>query len=904
MMSFNSSTDRSGKKYEPFSRAWRRIAQSRLLLCGGIGILGLSGLGISNGNRVLFYAAFYFVLLIGAGFFDSATLELKRVKVVPAFTDVIFISLIIQYAGGNQSSWFLLYLFPIISVSRYLGYLGSLIIAAEVVVAYLWLVSFDNSAQSIDPLAIALRCLTFIGIAFVAGNLSNSKTRENQSFIRTFSEIDNAMLSETKTAEVFQLILERGLELTGSEMGHIRLTDLRTQEATVVAAIGQPEDRDWTMKPLDESFSRKVILSKESLIIPEITKRHLIQYLGTYFWMYKPRPRSALFVPILLGGTPIGVIAVYSPRRFHYTKSERRRLESLTSLIAVVQKNARLLEEQQQRLRLLYDIGEQLKTELKLKELFDKVVELTYTQLNSEEASLFIVADADSNLINKVAVQGPTLEITKALGSLEAPYAKGDDLVGKIFKDRSPIRLSQIPPGVKYTEEYRKVLPSKLVSHYLGVPLLRGDEVLGVIRVINRRGPAYSARNNYALSEKGFDGADVRLLQTIASQVAAAVQNTKLLEQSKEAKRYFENLILNSPDPIIVLDEKGRIKVFNRACEEIWGYNFEDVKDKNVADYYESVEHATAIGKALWQAKAEGYRIRNYEARIRDSHGELIPISLSASLLINEKGERVASVGVFKDLRELNQLRERVAESERLADIGKFAATMGHEMKHEMGILLNYSKILLTSCNKDEDPERFDIYSEIRDASLYSMEKLQNMLMAPGPRPPQKKVTHIFNILGEIEERMQRQARSKKVVVSINYPAPNHKIQVDIEQMKNVFWNLYNNSLQAIVERKIRDRQFKAGKIELSPHVENGELSLCWKDNGTGIPSDELPLIFNAFYTKKPAGSGLGLYVSKSIVELNGGLLSVDSNYGEGTCFKITFPLFTESPDTAKIKER
>ena len=139
-MKHNSSKQPLRKKYEPFSRSWRRIAQSRLLLCLGIGTLALSGFGLHNRNWVLFYTILYAVLLISFGVFDATTLGLKRVRVVPAFTDVIFISLIVYYTGGSQSPSFLLYLFPIISVSRYLAYLGSLIIAAEVIIAYSWLV--------------------------------------------------------------------------------------------------------------------------------------------------------------------------------------------------------------------------------------------------------------------------------------------------------------------------------------------------------------------------------------------------------------------------------------------------------------------------------------------------------------------------------------------------------------------------------------------------------------------------------------------------------------------------------------------------------------------------------------------------------------------------------------------
>ncbi len=281
--------------------------QTRLSLCVVLSALTLSGLGHINRNWILFYTILYAVLLIGSGLFDADTLQLKRVRVIPAFADVVFVSLIVYYTGGSNSSWFLIYFFPIISVSRYLGHLGSIVIAAEVIISYAWLYFYDTSSQGIDPVSFAVRCLSFLGIALVAGNLSKSKPLEELSIIKIFTEIDNAMLSETRTDLVFKLILKRGLELTGSEMGHIRLIDDKTQEATVAAAIGQPEDHNWRLGPLDKGFSRRVIESKKSLIIQEITRRDLVRYLGTYFRLYKPRPRSALFVPIVHRDTAIGV---------------------------------------------------------------------------------------------------------------------------------------------------------------------------------------------------------------------------------------------------------------------------------------------------------------------------------------------------------------------------------------------------------------------------------------------------------------------------------------------------------------------------------------------------------------------------------------------------------------------
>jgi signal transduction histidine kinase len=234
-------------------------------------------------------------------------------------------------------------------------------------------------------------------------------------------------------------------------------------------------------------------------------------------------------------------------------------------------------------------------------------------------------------------------------------------------------------------------------------------------------------------------------------------------------------------------------------------------------------------------------------------------------------------------------------ESEKLTDLGKIAHSLGHDIKTEMGIILSYINKLLSGCDKESQPDLFDTYTEIRDAALYSTERLQNMLLASTPTPPKKKLACLENIFRGIKERMERQASSKRITFSIAYPEADYDIYVDVEQIKQVLWNLYNNSLFSVVQRKRTDMNFGGGRIEVSAHVDGNHLILFWRDDGTGIPDDIIPNIFNAFFTRKASGSGLGLYISKSIIDAHGGQISVESNHGVGTCFRITLPILKDA---------
>jgi len=661
-----------------------------------------------------------------------------------------------------------MYVFPIISVSKYLGYTGSMALAAFATLAYAILNYVVDFNERLDLRTFLLRSLFFLATGLLAGNLARAKQKEEIRLIKDFEEINDQILSDVTTRKAFKLILRRAIETTKSDMGHIRVFDHlgRTNDLKVVTAIGHPENYNWDLRPLDDSLSRKVSISKKPLIISSIRKRHLIPFLGTYFRLHRPKPLSVLFVPLIIRDDVIGVLAVYSRRRFHYDMNAAMRLSGLSPLVEVALKTAEFnrklrvaADEKKRRLDLLYEIGGQLRAELPLNDLFRKVVALIYEHLDSEEAALFIPEAPNDIQIRKVAVKGPTEKITRTLETIELTYARGESLAGKIFETREHIFLNEVDSRVEYVSEYVNVLPSKRILHYIGVPLIIGQEILGVIRVINKKAPGYSA-DRPVLSDKGFDESeDVGLIKTIAIQVAAAIKNAKLLK------------------------------------------------------------------------------------------------------------------------------------TEKLAAIGKLAQTTGHEIKTNLGTVLNYVDGLKYMCEPTKDVELLGIYTDIQDALWAARNQLQNILMAAKPKVAEKLPIQFEDLLYEFKEKLKREAASTQIEFSVEYAANSRVFLADVDQIRQVLSNLFDNSVYAIQQKMSCDPGFLNGQISMSVHFNLDKLQIRWKDNGTGISKDNLSNVFTPFFTNKDSGNGLGLFISKTIVENHNGTIAVSSEEDEGSMFVIELPI-------------
>lgn len=877
------------------SASGAKILQTRLIMAAVVLLLASSTTVFKDSVQISWTILAYVALTVLFALLSSTWLDQKRIRLIPELLDVLAISVLVDSTGGSESSWFVLYLFPVMSAARFLGPAWSVTLAVIATISYAFATYVPEGMTTPAIYSFCLRAATLNGVALTAANLARTRDRAEAILVKALEKIDREILTNATIERVMDSILAAAMDITDSDLSAIVLVDGDKSITTFTAARTflrtAPSRSEWDESEAGRLIQKHylhVVTSRRPLSLPE--RRPLATTMTVLGSPDRADRWPARLVPLEIEGAPFGVLGVFSCRRLHYyTPNDLRKLSGMAHLVAMAQKNARLYrelvsreQESKERLQVLYEIGGQLKAEQGLDQLFRNVVALVSARLASEEAALFLSDDPGTRL-EKVAVSGPDDEISMKLATIEHFYDRNESLTGKVFDSKSPCLLNYIPPEVDYVTPYSEALPSGRTSHYMGVPLLIGDEVLGVIRVLNKKAEDYAPQGGAAkLAEGGFSSDDLNLLTMIATQIASAIRNAKLIERN----RYFRNLVYNSPGPIIVLDKTGRIQNFNRECEKIWGFSEQEILGKPIADYYESAAHAREIGRALWEAK--DHMIHDYNARIRSANGEIIPIRLSATLFVDKDGVKAGSIGVFKDAR----LEGDKIRAEKLAALGRLAQTTGHDIKHDIGTILNYLDPLEQSLL--EDPEMLQACSAIRTATTEAISKLQNMLMTAAPSSPVKKVVSIRSELVAFEANIKHRMSVTNVEFKSKFPDCDLLMLADVKQLRQVFANLLDNSLDAIRSARRGKEPRLAGKIELTVEVGKNLLLLSWHDDGCGMSEETRRYAFTPFFTTKKTGNGLGLFIAKTVIEGHDGQIAVQPSDGVGACFQIKIPLLQD----------
>ena len=230
-------------------------------------------------------------------------------------------------------------------------------------------------------------------------------------------------------------------------------------------------------------------------------------------------------------------------------------------------------------------------------------------------------------------------------------------------------------------------------------------------------------------------------------------------------------------------------------------------------------------------------------------------------------------------IRRVERLEEETRQTEKLRSVATLAAGMAHEIKNPIASIKTFTECLPQRYGDAEFREKF---TRIVGQEVERINGLvQRLLDFARPRPPDRKPVRLAQLIDETVELLQRPLMEKRIRL-VRSDSQRDEILVDPAQIKQVLLNLLLNSIEAM------DRP---GCITLSTVALNGHLELIVTDTGPGIPSKELPRVFDPFYTTKASGTGLGLSVVHSIIREHGGRVSVDSAHGRGTTFRIQLPL-------------
>ncbi len=365
------------------------------------------------------------------------------------------------------------------------------------------------------------------------------------------------------------------------------------------------------------------------------------------------------------------------------------------------------------------------------------------------------------------------------------------------------------------------------------------------------------------------------------------MSEVKRLEQELVKRYEFEHdLIQTSMDGIIANDRQGNIIIFNEGAENICGYTTEEVlAGMSVTQLYPEGE-ARRIKKLAYGSEYGGPgRLLNYEVEVLTKKGESVPILLSATLLY-EDGEEVATVGHFKDMREVKRLEKELVQRERLAAMGQATAGIAHGVKN----ILHAMKLGAFMVDKGLEKQKPDLLSKGWNLVGKNISRISrmtlDMLSYARSSPPVRESCSLNEIVNQVCELMVEKARERQIDLVRDLDSTLASVSVDVEDIHSCLVNLVTNAIEAFPESG------KGGLITVSSR-DAGEagVSLHVRDTGKGMPKELQEQVFKYLYSTKGArGTGLGLAITQKIIHEHGGTIEVESAPNEGSCFTIILP--------------
>jgi PAS domain S-box-containing protein len=364
----------------------------------------------------------------------------------------------------------------------------------------------------------------------------------------------------------------------------------------------------------------------------------------------------------------------------------------------------------------------------------------------------------------------------------------------------------------------------------------------------------------------------------------------KLQQAEAESRRERDRLDLiieNVGHPIVVCDSAGNFILFNRRAELLFQENKSFDSSASAAVRTNAVK-LTSFISTLASASETG---RQAEIELIDPEdNRSLPMEITAREVLDATGQVTAVVSILHDLTEIRELERRrveqqLFESEKLAAVGRLAASIAHEVNNPLEAIKNALYLMQSGAEGDKNSR----FLEIARKETERVSHIIRQMLGFARRPGEVDWVDVNQLLEETLVLMEKRMRQLRIHVARSFDESLPMIRARADQLRQVFLNLILNAQQAIKgegEITITTSRYEQA---LQPSI-----VVQLSDSGVGIAEDDLARIFDPFFSTGKKGTGLGLWVTQDIVRQHGGRIEVSSEPGRGTVFTIV--LQVESP--------
>jgi nitrogen fixation/metabolism regulation signal transduction histidine kinase len=356
-----------------------------------------------------------------------------------------------------------------------------------------------------------------------------------------------------------------------------------------------------------------------------------------------------------------------------------------------------------------------------------------------------------------------------------------------------------------------------------------------------------------------------------------------LVQRLARERKLLETVFDVIRDGILVLDGKGDISYANIQGKKLIG--LKDNQSTQVSLQRAAPEIARAIG--LDHGK-EGTQAEVIVREMEISYPELryirvYAVPIEEAFVKQEEKEEVGIAIILTDITEEKVSLEERIESERVASIMDLAAGVAHELGNPLNSIHIHLQVLRRSLDLEKSNQ--DKSKKSLTTCINEVERLDGIiahfLKAIRPQTPDFKKINILNIIEETVHLKKEELNAKKINISMEAGVREPIINGDSEQLKQVFFNIIGNAIEAIS---------KKSEIRILTGLEDRFVFVKIIDHGSGISKDDLSKVFEPYYTTKKSGHGIGMMIVHRIMRDHGGDVGIDSKVGAGTIITLRFP--------------